>query len=168
VKKKNRILQLMKEEYQTHLLSVLKEVNVFDSRGELVIGPDLKVVHEPSGYEYTVDSVKGEDGSAEITLRMPDIPRPSATEPEALGNEEPADTKGKLTAKSPALTSDEFPKVEIGEDDDDDDKKDKDSKVDVGKKAYPKEFEAPEEDEDAEGDMFVIDQKEFEKHYKEA
>lgn len=167
MKKSNRILQLMKEEYRSHLLGVLKEVNVFDSRGELVISPDLKVIHEPSGYEYTVDSVKGKDGSAEITLRMPDVPRPTAKNPETPGDEEPVELKGTSTAAPPEEEiPEDFPRVEIGEDDDDDD--DEDSKVDVGVKAYPKEVEAPDEDEGSEGDTFVIDQKEFEKHYKEA
>ena len=162
MKKNNRVLQLMKEEYRSHLLGVLKEVNVFDSRGELVISPDLKVIHEPSGYEYTVDSVKGGDGSAEITLRMPDVPRPTAKSPEL-----PDQPEEDQTAPPVDLEKDDFPKVELGEEDDDDDD-DEDSKVDVGKKAYPKEVEAPEEDEGSEGDTFIVDQKEFEKNYKEA
>ena len=164
MKKSNKILQLMKEEYRSHLIGILKEVNVFDSRGELVISPDLKVIHEPSGYEYTVDSVKGKEGSAEITLRMPDVPRLTAKNPETPGDEDAPNMKG----TSPPIEDeipDGFPRVEIGEDDSDDDE---DSKVDVGAKAYPDEVDAPEEDEDAEGDTFVVDQKEFEKHYKEA
>lgn len=156
----------MKEEYRSHLLGVLKEVNVFDSRGELVISPDLKVIHEPSGYEYTVDSVKGKDGNAEITLRMPDVPRPTAKNPESPGEDEGPEEAG-VSASPPTAEEvpKDFPRVEIGEDDDDDDD-DKDSKVDVGVKAYPDDIEAPEEE--SEGDTFVIDQKEFEKHYKEA
>jgi hypothetical protein len=162
MKKNNRVLQIMREEYRSHLLGVLKEVNVFDSRGELVISQDLKVIHEPSGYEYTVDSVKGKDGSAEITLRMPEVPRPSAKSPDSIESpEEPAQPAA-------SLEDEEFPQIDLGEDDDDDEDDDEDSKVDVGKKAYPKEIEAPEEDEESEGDTFIVDQKEFEKHYKEA
>lgn len=163
MKKSNKILQLMKEEYRSHLLGVLKEVNVFDSRGELVISPDLKVIHEPSGYEYTVDSVKGKDGAAEIVLRMPDVPRPTAKNPETPGDEETG-ARGVSTVPDDEVPEG-FPRVEIGEDDDGDDD-DEDSKVDVGEKAYPEDIEPPEEE--SEGDTFVVDQKEFEKHYKEA
>jgi hypothetical protein len=155
---KNKIVQIMKEEYRSHLLGVLKEVSVFDSRGELVISPDLKVVHTTSGYEYTVDSVKGSDGNAEITLRMPEVPRPTAKSPDLP--EEPSDEEDIDDDDIP-----NFPQIELGEEDEEEDE---DSKIDVGAKAYPGEIEAPEEDEEAEGDTFVIDQKEFEKHYKEA
>jgi len=95
---------------------------------------------------------------------MPDVPRPTAKNPETPGDEDAPKMKG-----TPPPVEDEipdgFPRVEIGEDDSDDDE---DSKVDVGAKAYPDEVDAPEEAADAEGDTFVVDQKEFEKHYKEA
>jgi len=147
---KNKVIKLMCEEYRSHLLGVLKEVNVFDSRDKLVISPDLKVIHEPSGYEYTVDSVKGKNGNAEITLRMPEVPRPAAKSVDAINT----------TNKDDKFASN-FPQIEIESDDVDDG----DSKVDVGKKAYPNQVEQPEEAEDT---IFVVDQKEFEKHYREA
>jgi len=147
---KNKIIRLMCEEYRSHLFGVLKEVNVFDSRDKLVISPDLKVVHEPSGYEYTVDSVKGKNGNAQITLRMPDVPRPTAKSVDAINT----------INKDDKFVSN-FPQIEVESDDVDDG----DSKVDVGKKAYTDQITPPEEAEDT---IFVVDQKEFEKHYREA
>ena len=39
----------------------LKELDVQDKAGNIVISPDLKVRHKDSQYEYTVDSVIKDD-----------------------------------------------------------------------------------------------------------
>ena len=54
----------------------IKETDVQDARGNVVIAPDLKVRHKDSQYEYTVDSVvKDESGNNVILLRLPEEPR---------------------------------------------------------------------------------------------
>ena len=57
----------------------LEEVDMFDGRGNMVLTPDLKVKHNASGYEYTIDHVEGEGDDAVVFLRHPEEPRvPSA------------------------------------------------------------------------------------------
>jgi hypothetical protein len=54
----------------------LKELDVQDKNGNVVISPDLKVRHKKSQFEYTVDSVTQDDkGKTVILLRMPEEPR---------------------------------------------------------------------------------------------
>ena len=54
----------------------LKEVDVKDKRGNLVISPGLKVRHKKSQFEYTVKKVvKGKDGDYIIMLSSPTKPR---------------------------------------------------------------------------------------------
>jgi len=54
----------------------IKETDVKNSRGEVIITPGLKVRHKESQYEYTVDSViQGDSGDIEVVLRLPDEPR---------------------------------------------------------------------------------------------
>ena len=173
-KNKSNVIALMREEYERHLSNILKELNVFDSRGELIIGSDLKVVHEPSGLEYTVVGVEGNPGNAKVTLRTPEQPRKTAVDPASLH----PDFAGK--AQQPG---EQF----VAEDDDDafgtsprqDDNEDSlspsdtsdeegDDKKDYGINAYPKTSEKPVGDEGDDDTVFVINQKEFEKHYREA
>ena len=57
-------------------MTVLKEIDVQDKEGRVVISPDLKVRHKKSQYEYTVDSVTQDDSGKQIVLlRMPEEPR---------------------------------------------------------------------------------------------
>ena len=57
-------------------MSQLKELDVQDKQGNVVISPDLKVRHKESQYEYTVDSViKDEAGETVVLLRLPEEPR---------------------------------------------------------------------------------------------
>ena len=67
----------MRDEYRHRLLEVIKEADVFDSQGNLLITPDLKVRHKKSQYEYTVDDVFADpvSGKLKIILRLPDEPR---------------------------------------------------------------------------------------------
>ena len=75
-----RLKEIIKEEYFNRLLAAkaaaeIAEAKLYDQRGNLLISPDLKVRHEESGYEYTVDSIEGEGEHAMIRLRKPEIPR---------------------------------------------------------------------------------------------
>ena len=54
----------------------LRETDLQDSQGNVVISPDLKVRHKESQYEYTVDSVIQDDsGEHVVLLRLPEEPR---------------------------------------------------------------------------------------------
>lgn len=156
----NDIVRIMKEEYVSHLRGVINEVEVFDSRGKMIIGNDLKVIHKKSGYEYTVDSVKGKDGLAKITLRTPETPRPSTQDITAIV---PKDQKKEIEKKKETEKSFEFPDIEIETDDPEDGDKETEDKVDRGVKAHPKPVKPPTEEQ-----VFVVDQAEFEKEYEEA
>jgi hypothetical protein len=160
--KQNNILKLMREEYTRHLYDVLKELSVFDSRGELIIGSDLKVVHEPSGLEYTVQSVDGVPGNAKITLRTPDQPRQTAVDPSALH----PDLAAKHSSPGAAsFTGSE--NVESFSEEDDDDSESSENKKDYGIQAHPPDIRNQYDKGESET-IFVVSEKEFEKNYKEA
>jgi len=54
----------------------MKESDVQDSDGNVVIATDLKVRHKDSQFEYTVDSVvQDEKGEHVVLLRLPEEPR---------------------------------------------------------------------------------------------
>ena len=163
MKKNNRgnIVKLMSEEYSKHLNSVLKELSVFDSRGELVIGPDLKVVHEPSGLEYTVDAVDGDvPGNAKLTLRTPDQPRKTAVDPSSLH----PDLSQKHQHQDPYAPAGQEALQSFEEEDGDEGE---DDKKNYGVDAHPHDL-GDDYDKGAEETIFVVTQKEFEKNYKEA
>lgn len=145
------VIRLLREEYESRLRGQLHEVDLFDSRGTLVISKDLKVIHKPSGYVYTVKGVTGEPGSAKVVLRNPEEPRIEPAPAPAAGRDVPP------SAPTLAAEDDGDRKKEKGE---------KEDKRDYGKRAYPQEIRPPKED--AGETMFVVDQSEFEKHYKEA
>ena len=104
-KNKSNVVALMREEYERHLNKIIKELNAFDSRGELIIGADLKVVHEPSGLEYTVVGVEGNPGNAKVTLRAPEQPRKTAVDPAALH----PDFAGKAQQPGAQFVADDLP-----------------------------------------------------------
>ena len=83
----NIIINLMKEEYESHLRKVIQEerLKVFDDQGNSTISKDTKVTHA-SGLEYTVKSIEphkidpsSPEREVNITLRNPDVPRPVAS-----------------------------------------------------------------------------------------
>lgn len=83
----NLIINLMKEEYESHLRKVIQEekLKVFDDEGNSTISKDTKVTHT-SGLEYTVKSIEphkidpsSPEREVKITLRKPDVPRPVAS-----------------------------------------------------------------------------------------
>lgn len=54
----------------------IKETDIKDKRGNLVISPGLKVRHKKSQFEYTVDSVvQDKSGKIVILLKKPDVGR---------------------------------------------------------------------------------------------
>jgi len=54
----------------------MKESDVQDAKGNIVISPDLKVRHKDSQFEYTVDTVvQDEKGENVVLLRLPEEPR---------------------------------------------------------------------------------------------
>ena len=58
------------------MMKNLRETEVQDSEGRVLISPGLKVRHKESQYEYTVDSVvAGEDGKHTVVLNLPEEPR---------------------------------------------------------------------------------------------
>jgi hypothetical protein len=94
------VIKIMRDEYKHRLLEVMKEADVFDDQGNLLVTKDLKVRHKKSQYEYTVDDVFADpnSGKLKIILRLPDEPRISppgaegiladTPEPEIIGEDE--------------------------------------------------------------------------------
>ena len=80
------IIKIVKDEYTKRLLEIVKEAEVFDDNGNLLIGKDLKVRHKKSQYEYTVDDVFADpaSGKLKIVLRLPDEPRFNAPGAEGI------------------------------------------------------------------------------------
>ena len=146
------VVRLLREEYEAQLNRQLHEVDLFDSRGTLIISKDLKVIHKPSGFVYTVKGVTGEPGSAKVVLRNPEEPRVEPAQPAS-----PAPAPAARLPNPELATEDVVP---------DEEKEKKEDKRDWGKRAHPPELKRPKED--AGETMFVIDQREFEKHYEEA
>jgi len=70
-----QVIQLMRDEYKRRLVETMGESDMFDSRGNNLLSPGLKVRHKDSNFEYTVDSVEGEEGDVQISLKLPDEPR---------------------------------------------------------------------------------------------
>ena len=76
----SKLKKIIKEEFNNRILAIeaafrLLETKVFDDEGNLLLSPGLKVKHEDSGYEYSIDHVDGEGPAAIIYLRHPDVPR---------------------------------------------------------------------------------------------
>ena len=71
------LINIMRKQYLQRLVEVLEETDVFDDRGNMILGKDLKVKHKKTQYEYTVDDVyKDQDtGEVMIALRLPEEPR---------------------------------------------------------------------------------------------
>jgi len=71
------VIKLLREEYDKRLHEALREADVFDDAGNIVIGKDLKVRHKKTQYEYTVDDVyeDPQNGNVMISLRLPNEPR---------------------------------------------------------------------------------------------
>jgi hypothetical protein len=136
----------MRNEYRSRLQEVLDENDIYDSHGNMILSPGLKVRHKDSQFEYTIDSITGdkETDDLQIQLSLPDEPRfePPAKdvpvmvdrpEPGVLGEVDPTILTG-----SPVIDQED------------------------GLTLIP----PPDSDPGEEGDVFVIDQEEFEKEYE--
>jgi hypothetical protein len=136
------IIKMMRDVYHHRLEEAVNETDVFDKRGNMVLGKDLKVRHKDSQFEYTVDDVLKDTESEEIQihLRFPDEPR----------FEKPPEEEDQVIMDR-ADRSD--PEV-LGE-------QEEDVQVDLTKDPSVK---GPEDPDDVE--IFVIDQEEFEKEYE--
>ena len=117
-----KLLVMMREVYRQRLKDVLAEADIFDSRGNMVLGVDTKVRHKDTGFEYTVAGVDvdPEGSDTKVMLRLPDQPRV-----------EPEDADG--------VISDDSPKSFLGEIDDAPD--DEDVIFVVDKKEFEDEYE---------------------------
>jgi hypothetical protein len=102
----NFILKVFRHEYQKRLNEVIGEADVFDDSGNVMLSQDLKVRHKPSGLEYTIKKIEGDqDGEVKIYMRPPEAPRfkPADEERDILG-EPKNDTI--LGEQDPAVNSD--------------------------------------------------------------
>ena len=61
------------------ILKEMKESDVRDARGNVVIEPGLKVRHKKSGLEYSVQDIEDAKGKVKIVLAVPEMPRVDAT-----------------------------------------------------------------------------------------
>lgn len=94
-----KMIQLIREEYSKRITKLFREnvrdifeADMFDTEGNQLLSPGLKVRHKKSGYEYTVDHVEGEGDNAKVYLRHPETPRfkpPVAEAQLTEGDEEP-------------------------------------------------------------------------------
>lgn len=133
------VLEMFRREYNTRINEVMGEADAFDEDGNMILSPDLKVRHKKSGLEYTIDSLEGEDGELQITLRSPETPRfePAPETRDILGEPKDEEILGEQDDQIPATgVADTEPVVN-----------------------------EPIEDE-AEEVLFVIDQSEFEDDYE--
>ncbi|HIL99154.1 MAG TPA: hypothetical protein EYG51_25095 [Pseudomonadales bacterium] len=139
------IIEAMRDEYTKLLSRVVREADVFDDRGNMVLGKDLKVHHKESGLEYTVDDVVSDaQGKVKIVLRLPDEPR-----------FEPPGEEG-ILSDSPNLEQ------HLSEDD----LLAPESAIGDLSLASKQEEPLPTRDEFEDTEVFVIDQEEFEKEYE--
>ena len=86
----------------------IRETDIKDKRGNLVISPGLKVRHRKSQYEYTIDSiVKDSSGLITVMLKKPDAPRfdSTAQKAEVLKDKPAAESKPQKTQPQPQAQS---------------------------------------------------------------
>jgi hypothetical protein len=145
------VLELMREEYQKRLQEALSETDVFDDQGNVLISQGLKVRHKDTQFEYTVDDVieDPESGKTMIKLKLPEEPRfDPPPEDEGLIADVPPPEDNVLGEQDPAGPTPRRaiePHAAALPDDD------------------PTALQAQPEEE---GELFMIDQEEFEKEYE--
>jgi|TARA_R110000744_G_scaffold47618_1_gene104703 hypothetical protein len=67
------IIESMRRILLRRIVENLKEADVYDDRGNIIISKDLKVRHIPSQFEYTVaDIIQGPDEEVSFVLRAPE------------------------------------------------------------------------------------------------
>ena len=124
----------------------LDEAEVFDDRGNMLLGKDLKVHHKESGLEYTVDDVFADPESAQlkIALRLPDEPRVEPPGEEGVIADNP---RSDIIGEDEVITPGTLPG----------------DLALVTKQAVPEPVSGV---PDADEEIFIIDQEEFEKEYE--
>lgn len=85
------LVEKIRKVYTSRLLEALKEVDVLDKEGNVLISKDLKVFHKDSGYEYTVSDVVNTPDGLKIVLRSPESPRFEPAESTGLLDESEQD-----------------------------------------------------------------------------
>jgi len=116
----------------------IKEADIKDKKGNIIVSAGLKVRHKKSQFEYTIDSVvQDKGGQIVVLLRKPEEPRFDST---------PEKKKSTITdrVKSPAVIYEADP-IE-----------------DFSTSYYSPESEEPPRDDD----LVAVPQKEFEKDYE--
>ena len=64
------------EKYKGRTMNKIKETDVKDKHGNVIVSPGLKVRHKDSQFEYTIDSVvKDKEGKIVVMLKKPEAPR---------------------------------------------------------------------------------------------
>lgn len=57
-------------------MNKIRETDIKDKRGNIIVSPGLKVRHKKSQFEYTIDSVvKDSGGKIVVMLKKPESPR---------------------------------------------------------------------------------------------
>jgi len=57
-------------------MNKIRETDIKDKRGNIIVSPGLKVRHKKSQFEYTIDSVvKDKSGKIFVMLKKPEAPR---------------------------------------------------------------------------------------------
>jgi hypothetical protein len=157
-----RLIQVMRKVYTRRLIKVLNEVDVFDSRGNMILGKGLKVRHKDSQYEYTVDDVFTDDTSGKemIKLKLPDEPRfstPPEDEDEVMTDQQTDKVRNKKEGNPEVLGEQDPISPPI-------------SDPEVGELVLPGKTGGSglrdEEEIPGEEEIFVIDREEFEKEYE--
>lgn len=119
-------------------MSKIRESEVVDKRGNVLISKGLKVRHKSSRFEYSVDSImKDKDGSIIILLKSPEEPRVA-----------PQGSKG----KAPIIDKAKVNKMIYD--------------VDLSKDLSDSYYEPEESEPASPDDLIVVKQQKFEKEYE--
>ena len=130
------LIEIMRDEYKTRLVEAMNETDMFDNRGNMVIRKGLKVRHKDTQYEYTVDDVL-KDETGDVVVRLK-----SPEEPRFKTNDIPGDEEIISGGKKDVLHEVDPPPVS------------------------PESLQSTSDTDEEDEDVFVIDQKEFEKEYE--
>jgi len=170
-----QVIDMARDVYSHRVRTFLNELDVVDKNGTVLLSPGLKVRHKDSNFEYTIDDVLvGDDGKIKVQLNVPEKGRFSVDdkkikdvasiekEPEAEFAEKP--------------TKEEVDQSVLGEDNDYDypySPMDQDilSIGDLKIGLDPIDHNPDDEGgknltQDAEPDVFIVDQTEFEREYE--
>ena len=82
----------------SRILKEIREADLRDSKGKVVIEPGLKVRHKKSGLEYSVQDVTDDEGKTKVVLAVPEMPRvePTKTLPDIVTEKDAGNQLDKL------------------------------------------------------------------------